>query len=184
MESNYGSSESNYGYGGYSGRNYGGFSSESSYSSESRDSYRPISSSFSSESSLSSESRDTFRPTPSFSSESALESSPSSYSSESRDISTPTYSTPSKPQNSKKYNSLDDIDKLIERLESSMQSANLTSDRANQVLAQRKQKIDELKKLVADARKSEVEERMIKQLEQENSELDNAIDILNKGFHR
>ena len=163
MESNYGSSESNYGYGGYSGRNYGGFSSESS---------------------LSSESRDTFRPTPSFSSESALESSPSSYSSESRDISTPTYSTPSKPQNSKKYNSLDDIDKLIERLESSMQSANLTSDRANQVLAQRKQKIDELKKLVDDARKSEVEERMIKQLEQENSELDNAIDILNKGFHR
>ena len=65
-----------------------------------------------------------------------------------------------------------------------MQSANLTSDRANQVLAQRKQKIDELKKLVADARKAEVEERMIKQLEQENSELDNAIDILNKGFHR
>ena len=110
MESNYGSSESNYGFGGYSGRSYGGFSSESSYSSESRDSYRP---------------------TPSFSSESTLESSPSSYSSESRDISAPTYGIPSTTQNSKKYNSLDDIDKLIERLESSMQSANLTSDRAN-----------------------------------------------------
>ena len=45
-------------------------------------------------------------------------------------------------------------------------------------------KIDELKKLVADARKAEVEERMLKQLEQENSELDDAIDSLNKGFHR
>ena len=65
-----------------------------------------------------------------------------------------------------------------------MQSANLTSDRANQVLAQRKQKIDELKKLVAAARKAEAEERMIRQLEQENSELDDAIDSINKGFHR
>ena len=92
--------------------------------------------------------------------------------------------TPSATPQEKKYNSLDDVDKLIERLESSMQSANLTSDRANQVLAQRKQKIDELKKLVADARKTEAEERMIKQLEQENSELDDAIDSLNKGFHR
>lgn len=175
MESIYIGSESNYEYGGYSGINYGEFSSESSYSSESRDSYRPTPSSFPSESSFSSESRDTYRPTPSFSSESALES---------RDISTPTYGTPSTTQNSKKYNSLDDIDKLIERLESSMQSTNLTSDRANKVLAQRKQKIDELKKLVADARKAETEERMIKQLEQENSELDDAIDSLNKGFHR
>ena len=99
----------------------------SSYSSESRDSYRPSPSLFSSESSFSSESRETYRPTPSFSSESTLESSPSSYSSESRDISAPTYGIPSTTQNSKKYNSLDDIDKLIERLESSMQSANLTS---------------------------------------------------------
>lgn len=163
MESNFGSSESNYGYGGYTEKNYGGFSSESSFSSESRDTYRP---------------------SPSFSSESALESSPAFYSSESRDISTPTYGTPSTTQNSKKYNSLDDIDKLIERLESPKQSANLTSDRANQVLAQRKQKIDELKKLVADARKAETVERMIKKLEQENSELDNAIDSLKKGYHR
>ena len=169
------SSESNYDFGGYSGRSYGGFSSESSYSSESRDSYRPTPSSFSSESSYSSESRDTYSPTPSFSSESALES---------RNISTPTYGTPSTNQNNKKYNSLDDIDKLIERMESSTQNVNVTSDRANQILTQRKQKIEKLKNLVADARKAEAEERMIKQLEQENNELDNAIDSLNRGFHR
>lgn len=168
------SSESNYDFGGYSGRSYGGFSSESSYSSESRDSYRPTPSSFSSESSYSSESRDTYSPTPSFSSESALES---------RNISTPTYGTPSTNQNNK-YNSLDDIDKLIERMESSTQNVNVTSDRANQILTQRKQKIEQLKNLVAAARKAEEEERMIKQLEQENNELDNAIDSLNRGFHR
>lgn len=178
------SSESNYGFGGYSGKSYGGFSSESSYSSESRDSYRTMSPSYSSESNYSSESRDTYRPTPSFSSESALGSSPSSYSSESIDISRQIYDTPSENQNHKKYNSLDDIDKLIERMESSTQNVNLTSDRANQVLTQRKQKIEQLKNLVADARKAEEEERMIKQLEQENSELDNAIDSLSKGFHR
>lgn len=141
MESNYGSGESNYG--------YGGFSSESNYSSAS-----------------------------------ALESRSSSYSSESRDILAPTYSTPSKPQNSKKYNSLDDIDKLIERLESSMQSVNLTSDRANQVLAKRNQKINELKKLVAEARKAEGEERMINQLEQDNDELDKAIKSIKRGFSK
>lgn len=84
----------------------------------------------------------------------------------------------------KRYNSLDDIDKLIERLEASMSGINVTSERANQVLNQRQQKIDELKKSVAEARKAEEEERVIQQLEQENSELDDAIDILNKGFHR
>ena len=84
----------------------------------------------------------------------------------------------------KKYNSLDDIDKLIEKLENSMNGTNVTSERANQVLAQRKQKIAELKQLVADARKVEEEDKMVKQLEQENSQLDDAIDSLNKGFQR
>lgn len=159
MESNYESSESNYEYGEYFGRSYGRFPSESDFSSESHNTYVPTSS---------------------FSNESALESRSSFCSSESRGIST----IPTKTQSSKKYNSLDDVDKLIEKLEFSMEGANLTSDRANQILAQRKQKIDELKKLVAEARKAEEEERMIKQLEQENRELDDSIDSLNKGFYR
>ena len=167
MESNFGSSESNYGFGGYSGRSFGGYSSESSYASESRDTYRP---------------------SPSFSSESALESRDSSiYSPESRQTSTPSYGASSSVKSSgskKTYNSLDDVDKLIERLESSLGSTNVTSERANQILAERKQKIESLKQLVAEARKAEAEEKMIKQLEQENSELDDAIDNIGKRFHR
>ncbi len=84
----------------------------------------------------------------------------------------------------KKYNSLDDIDKLIEKLEASMTTTAVTSEKANQILDQRRKKIEELKKLVAEARKAEAEDRMIKRLEQENSQLDDAIDSINKGFCR
>lgn len=194
MESNYGSSESNYGFS--SGRSYGGFSSESSFSSESRDSYRPSPSSSESRGSrVSSESRGTsyedwLRTDPwiargGLSSASEMHQAYQEWVKEqsgSRPVrKTVTASVTSEP---KKYNSLDDIDKLIEKLENSMNGTSVTSERANQVLAQRKQKIAELKKLVADARKAEEEERMVRQLEQENSQLDNAIDSLNKGFHR
>ncbi len=158
------SSESSYGFGGYSG----GYSSESSYASESRNSYRP-SSSFSSKSAL--ESRPSIV---------SAESRATSFSSESRGMGIQTSITKPKTQ----YNSLDDIDKLIERLEASFGTTQVTSERANQILAQRKQKIESLKQLVADARKAETEERIIQQLEQENSELDDAIDSMNKGFHR
>lgn len=194
MESNYGSSESNYGFS--SGRSYGGFSSESSFSSESRDSYRPsLSSSESRRSSVSSESRGTsyedwLRTNPwiaqgGLSSASEMHQAYQEWVKEqsgSRPVrKTVTDSVTSEPEN---YNSLDDIDKLIERFENSMNGTNVTSERVNQVLAQRKQKIDELKKLVAGARKAEEEDRMVRQLEQENSQLDDAINSLNKGFHR
>ena len=194
MESNYGSSESNYGFS--SGRGYGVFSSESSFSSESRDSYRPSPSlSESMGSSVSSESRGTsyedwLRTDPwiargGLSSASEMHQAYQEWVKEqggSRSVrKTVTASVTSEP---KKYNSLDDIDKLIEKLENSMNGTSVTSERANQVLAQRKQKIAELKKLVADARKAEEEERMVRQLEQENNQLDDAINSLNKGFHR
>lgn len=214
MESNFGSSESNYGYN--YGRSYGGYSSESSYPSESRDDYvSPLKinrNSFESRTpNISSESRE-----PNFSSESREKN----VSSESRGTSYEDWlktgpwiargglSSPSEmheayeewlqEQNGRKkvnhpavsvtpqkqYNSLEDIDRLIERLESSLGSTQVTSERANQILAQRKQKIDELRKLVADARKAEAEENVIRQLEQDNSELDAAIDSINKGLRR
>lgn len=145
---------------------------------------------YASESSLAGESRNSFRPK--FSSESALESRPSSFfasesrqtsfSSESRETSGPSYGV--LPESKKTYNSLEDIDKLIERLEVSLQNVQVTSEKATQILTQKKQKLETLKKLVAEARKAEAEKRMIQQLEQENSELDAAIDSMNKGFHR
>lgn len=126
------------------------------------------------------------------SSESALESRSSSifssesrqtsFSSESRENTTTSYGVSSGSK--KTYNSLEDVDRLIERLEASLQSTQVTSERANQILAQRKQKIESLKQLVAEARKAEAEEKMVKQLEQENAELDDAIDSINRGFCR
>ncbi len=145
MESNYGGSESNYGYSILERKDYG---FESNYSSESRPSNKSRSSS---------------------SSESASESR---------------YSEPSNEQSNKKYNSLDDIDMLIERLEKSMEGADYSSERVNKVLAERKQKINELKKLVNAARVKEAEERVIRQLENDNKEIDRAINSINKGFHR
>lgn len=197
------SSESNYGFSGYSG----GYSSESSYASESRNSYSP---------------------SPSFSSESALESrSPSIFSSESRQTSFSSESRGTsyedwlktdpwiargglssasemheayqewlKEQSGKKniqtptttqktqYNSLDDIDKLIERLEASLPNTQVTSERVNQVISQQKQKIEALKQLVVEAKRVESEEIVIRQLEQENSELDAAIDSMVRRFRK
>ena len=190
MKSDYGSSESNYGFS--SGRSYGGFSSESSFSSESRDSYRPSpSSSESRGSSVSSENRGTsyedwLRTGPwiargGLSSASEMHQAYQEWVKEQSGSRPVRKTVTSEP---KKYNSLDDIDKLIEKLENSMNGTSVTSERANKVLAKRQQKIDELKKLVADARKAEEEERMVRRLEKENRQLDAAIDSLNKGFHR
>ncbi len=130
-----------------------------------------------------SESRNNFRPAPSLSSESAFESRPSEDYTQVRTnfgYSIREEESETRPQ----YNSLDDIDKLIERLEGSMNTTQITSERGNQILAQRKQKIELLKKLVAEARRMEAEQKMLEQLEKENSELDHAIDTLNRGFHR
>ncbi len=74
----------------------------------------------------------------------------------------------------KKYNSLEDIDKLIERLEKPIDPS-ITGERANQILAERKEKVRELKSLVAEARKEEAVAAMLKELEEENKEADAAI---------
>lgn len=173
MESNFGSSESNYGYN--YGRSYGGYSSESSYPSESRNDYSsPLKNNLS-------ESR-----TPDISSESRKQiwGTPADYENGWGNSNRSDKTLVTSNETGIKYNNLDDIDKLIERLEASLGDTKVTSERANQILAQRKQKIDELRKLVADARKVEEEEKIIRKLEQENSELDAVIDSLNKGLHR
>lgn len=205
MESNFGSSESNYGYN--YGRSYGGYSSESSYPSESRDDYvsplktnrnsfesrTPSISLESREPSISSESRGTsyedwLKTDPwiargGLSSPSEMHAAYEEWLQEQngrKKVNQPTANVT--PQ--KQYNSLEDIDRLIERLESSLGNTQVTSERANQILTQRKQKIDELRKLVAAARQAEAEESLIRQLEQDNNELDAAINSINKGLRR
>lgn len=78
----------------------------------------------------------------------------------------------------RKYNSLDDIDKLIERLKTTVVSVNPEDENVNKMLLERKQKIEELSRLVAEARKYEQE---IERLKQENNELDILISELKKG---
>ncbi len=161
------SSEIIYGFDGFPRGHYNGYSSEFKFASESRDS---SSSSLNGQSAL--ESR-----TSTISSESRA----TSFSSESRKID---IQTPVKTQR-KQFNSLEDIDKLIERLEGSLTNASdFKSERTEQILEQRRQKIELLKKLAKEAREAEAEKTLIKLLEQENSELDDAIDSINKGFHR
>lgn len=78
----------------------------------------------------------------------------------------------------RKYNSLDDIDKLIERLKTTVVSVNPEDEHINKILLERKQKIEELSRLVAEARKYEQETERLKQ---ENNELDILISELKKG---
>ena len=155
------SSESSYGFGGYS--------SESSYASESRNSYRP--SSYSSESALESRSSSNF----------SSESKQTSLGYESRETTTQASGVSSEKRT---YNSIEDVDQLIERLETSFQSTPVVSERANKILEERKKKIEFLKQLVLDAKRAQNEEKMIQQLVQENSELDDAINSFSRGFHK
>ena len=84
----------------------------------------------------------------------------------------------------RKYNSLDDIDKLIERLETSMKDIDLDSERVNKALEERRAKISKLKELANEARRKEKEERIISQIEAENNDLDEAIENLSQGLKR
>ena len=92
----------------------------------------------------------------------------------------------STPTNTKtgKYNSLDDIDKLILQMEKETKDVRVSSEAGNAVLSQRKAKLLELKKLVAEARKAEAEAKLVEELELGNTELDEAIEFLRGGLHR
>lgn len=74
-----------------------------------------------------------------------------------------------------KYNNLEDIDSLIEKLEREMPNIKSTNPRINKVLDERREKIEELKRLRNRIEKEREEEKLIRKLEESNNELDNII---------
>ncbi len=77
-------------------------------------------------------------------------------------------------------NNLDDIDSLIEKLEREMPTITSNNPRINQALEQRRQKIEELKRLRDEARRESEEEKQLRMLEPSNDELDNVIGNVKK----
>lgn len=77
-------------------------------------------------------------------------------------------------------NNLDDIDSLIEKLEREMPTITSNNPRINQALEQRRQKIEELKRLRDGARRESEEEKQLRMLEPSNDELDNVIGNVKK----
>ena len=155
-------------------------SSESRYSSNSYS--NTYSSAYSSESSAPSESRrkrSTRRSSESANESRTLISSESSFP----NVSSESRSTVTKKTNPRQqYNSLDDIDRLIKRLEKSTDAIPTSNTRVNEVLDERKRKIEELKELVKTARQEQEEEALLRQLQEENLDIDNAISSINKGL--
>ena len=96
-----------------------------------------------------------------YSSESRVQESRSypNYSSESREI----------PY----YNRLDDIDTLIEKL--SHKTYDTSSQALNKVISERKRKIEELRQLKEQVLRKREEDKILRELENENLELDRAI---------
>ena len=82
--------------------------------------------------------------------------------------------------NNTRYNNLDDIDSLIEKLEREMPTITSNNPRINQALEQRRQKIEELKRLRDEARRESEEEKQLRMLEQSNDELDVVIGNVKK----
>ena len=76
------------------------------------------------------------------------------------------------------YNSLEDIDKLIERLETPLIDPSVSNERTNVLLKERRKKIIELRRLLQEAR--EEENRVIQVLEEENKQLDDAIEMIKR----
>ena len=101
-----------------------------------------------------------------------------SRSSESRGEESRDYARPQKPQ----YNNIADIDKLIKRLEGT-QDVQSDSPAVNEALAAKKQKLMELKELVAKAKAAEAEKKLIDSIQKDSDELDRAINGL-KGRNR
>lgn len=64
-----------------------------------------------------------------------------------------------------RYNNLDDIDSIIEKLEREMPASTSNNPRINEALEKRRQKIEELKKLAEEAKVKLEEEKQLKMLE-------------------
>ena len=82
--------------------------------------------------------------------------------------------------NNDRYNNLDDIDSLIEKLEREMPTIASNNPRINQALEQRRQKIEELKRLRDEARRESEEEKQLRMLEQSNDVIGNVKKIVKK----
>ena len=90
------------------------------------------------------------------------------------DFSEDTYSSSSQKS---QYNNLEDIDRLIERLEgNSYSNNNYSSQRFNEAMDKRREKVEELKRLREEAKTLIEEEEGIIEVERENDEIDAAID--------
>lgn len=82
--------------------------------------------------------------------------------------------------NNNRYNNLEDIDALIEKLEREMPTITSNNLKINQALVHRKQKIAQLKILRDEAKRILEEEKQLRMLEQANAEIEEAIDNLKK----
>ena len=82
--------------------------------------------------------------------------------------------------NNTRYNNLDDIDSLIEKLEREMPTITSNNPKINQALEERRQKIEELKRLIDEAKRELEEEKQLRMLEESNAELDDAISKVKK----
>lgn len=79
-----------------------------------------------------------------------------------------------------KYNNLENIDLLIERLESNLPTSTINDARVKKALTKRNKQILELKKIREEARKQIEVEAELSRLESANDEIDDVIDELKK----
>ena len=106
----------------------------------------------------------------------------SSSSSESRDSRESRESARS--SSSEQYNNLEDIDRLIESLESSLPTTVSSNPRVNKALETRKRQIEELKQLREQSIRKMEEDRQIRQLESQNDEIQDAINGIKRLLKR
>lgn len=79
-----------------------------------------------------------------------------------------------------KYNNLENIDLLIEKLESNLPTSTINDARVKKALSKRNKQILELKKIREEARKQIEVEAELSRLESANDEIDDVIDELKK----
>ena len=77
----------------------------------------------------------------------------------------------------KPYNSIDDVDKLIKKLEGAKEVKS-DSPAVNEALAAKRKKLEELKALVAEAKKAEAERKLVAAIQRDSDEIDKAINGL------
>lgn len=82
------------------------------------------------------------------------------------------------------YNNLEDIDRLIEKLEREMPSNTSSNSKINKAIERRKEQINELKKISRAAKQQEEDERILRKLEKENDSIDEVIAGMKKWVNK